>query len=373
MDTKFKSLLSLDIQMFAGNPSEALFYEVMSARAIGEVVDRQDPDMYEPYLGDALFPRTKIDGLELSYIKDTRGVPMVLKPSQFDVATPIRDRVAVEALSTDMPFFKEGMIIGEKERQELFNAMTRIGNQAYQRILARIYNDQLTLVEAADAQTERLRMQALTTGKINIVANGEYLEYDYGVPANQVHTVAVGDQWDNPDADLLKTVDLAKRTVRNATGVKIEYMLMNSMTLDKMLMNKQMKKLINPDAPDIPVILDSEFRRVFRTYTGIEIITYDKMYRDEEGVMHAYIPEGVVTFIPRGDLGNTNYGTTPEEFDLMNSSNHRADVSIVRVGVAIKSWKQEDPVNSKTVVSQIVMPSFEQASHVFIANVYPTP
>lgn len=373
MDTKFKSFLSLDIQMFAGNPSEALFYEVMSARAIGEVVDRQDPDMYEPYLGDALFPRTKIDGLELSYIKDTRGVPMVLKPSQFDVATPIRDRVAVEALSTDMPFFKEGMIIGEKERQELFNAMTRIGNQAYQRILARIYNDQLTLVEAADAQTERLRMQALTTGKINIVANGEYLEYDYGVPADQVHTVDVADQWDNPDANLLKTVDLAKRTVRNATGVRVEYMLLNSATLDKMLMNKQMKQLINPDAPDIPILLDSEFRRVFRTYTGIEIITYDKMYRDEQGVMHSYIPEGVVTFIPRGDLGNTNYGTTPEEFDLMNSSNHRADVAIVRVGVAIKSWKQEDPVNSKTVVSQIVMPSFEQASHVFIANVYPTP
>lgn len=344
----------------------------MSAKSIATVVD-ETPDLYEPYLGEALFPSKKVDGLTLTYIKDTRGVPIVLKPNQFDSATPIRDRMKVEAFSEDMPFFKEGMIIGERERQELFNAMTRINSGAYQQILARIYDDQRTLVEAADAQTERLRFQALTTGKISIVANGEDLAYDFGIPADQIHTVDVADEWNKPTADVLKTIDLAKRTVRDKTGARVRYVLMNSSTVDKLLVNDQFKALVNPlasNAGNIPIILDSQFRQVFTTYTGLTIISYDKMYRDENGVMHAYLPEGVAVFIPEGQLGNTNYGTTPEEFDLLNSSNHRADVAIVNTGVAIKTWKQEDPVNSKTVVSQIVMPSFEQASHVFIANVY---
>lgn len=368
-NAKFKMLMPLDIQMFAGNPNESLFWEVMSAQTIATVVD-ETPYMFDPYIGEALFPPTKVDGLNLSYIKDTRGVPMVLKPSQFDVATPIRDRVSVEALETEMPYFKEGMILGERERQDLFNAFSR-SPRAYQQILSRIYDDRTTLVLAADAQAERLRMQALTTGAINIVANGEYLSYDYGIPAAQKHTVAVGDQWNNKDADILKTVKLAKTTVRKATGAQLRYMVMNSDTFDNILVNEQFKNLGTPLAgANAPILIDEEARRLIERYTGLRVILYDKMFKDEQGVMHNYIPEGVVTFIPEGELGRTNYGTTPQEFDLLNSSNHRADVAIVNTGVAITSWKQEDPVNSKTVVSQIVMPSFEQAAHVFIANVY---
>lgn len=360
--------MDLDIQMFAGNPNEALFYEVLSAPVLATVVE-EAPYLYDPYIGEAFFPPQKVEGLDLSYIKDTRGVPMVLKPSNFDVATPIRDRVNVELNETSMPYFKEGMILGERERQELFQALRR-SPESYRVILNRIYDDSLTLVLGADAQAERLRMQALTTGAINIVANGEYLSYDFGVPAAQKHTVATADEWNKPTADIMKTISLAKRTVRNATGKAIRYMLMNSLTFDNLMTNDQMKAIVNPSATSLPMVTDEELRRGLERYTGLRVILYDKVYVDEEKVTKPFVPEGVVTFIPEGELGRTNYGTTPQEFDLLNTSNHRAQVSIVNTGVAITTYKQEDPVNSKTIVSQIVMPSFEQANNVFIANVY---
>lgn len=371
MDNKFKLLMPLDIQMFAGNPNEGLFYEVLSAPVLATVVE-QNPYLFDPYLGEAFFPRQKVDGLELSYIKDTRGLPMVLKPSNFDVATPIRDRANVELSSTSMPYFKEGMILGEKERQDLFKAFNQ-SPEAYRSILRRLYDDRNTLVLGADAQAERLRMQALTKGKIDILANGEQLEYDYGVPANQKHTVATADEWNKPTADVLKTISLAKSTVRNATGRAIRYMLMNSATFDKLMVNDQFKSLVNPlaaNAGNIPVMTDEELRRAIERYTGLRVLLYDKVFLDEEGVTQQFFPEGIVTFLPDGELGRTNYGTTPQEFDLLNSSNHNAEVAIVNVGVAITSYKQVDPVNSKTIVSQIVMPSFEQANNIFIANVY---
>lgn len=363
-----KQLLKLDLQFFAGNPNEALFYEVLSAPALAAVVS-ENAFATEPYLGEALFPSQKVEGLNLSYIKDTKGVPMVLKPSQFDTKAPIRDRMAVQLFQEEMPLFREGMILGERERQELFDALRR-SPESYRIVLNRIYNDQLTLVEGANAQAERMRMQALTTGAINIIANGEYLTADYGVPANQKFTLASADEWNKPAADVLKTIKQAKKLVRDATGKQLRYMVMNSLTFDNLLNNNQFKALVNPLANGIPVLLESDLMRTIETYTGLRVVLYDKVYLNENGVTTPFFPEGVVTFLPEGNMGYTNYGTTPEEFDLLNTSNHRANVSIVNTGVAITTYKQEHPVNSKTIVSQIVMPSFEQALNVVIVNVY---
>lgn len=49
--------------------------------------------------------------------------------------------------------------------------------------------------------------------------------------------------------------------------------------------------------------------------TGIQIVIYDKLYADEGGASHKFVPDGYVSFIPEGALGKTAYGTTPEEAD----------------------------------------------------------
>lgn len=358
-----KLLLNLNLQFFA--TTEEKFYEVMSSDALKSLVENPDY-VTEPYLGEALFPAEKVRGLKLSYIKDSRGLPMALKPSQFDTKAAIRDRLNVEVMQDQMPLFREGMILGEVERQELFEAFM-LGREAYTTILRRIYDDRLTLLEGANVQAERLRMQLLATGKIEVTANGEYMSYDYNLPTNHIHTVATADEWTNPNADILGLFNLARKTIRKDTGKTLGTMIMTSDTMEKLFKNAQLAAIIE-DLRILPS--DEDFRLMLERSTKMRVRLYDKMFIDEEGKTQNLFPEGVVTFIPDGMLGRTAYGTTPEEFDLLNTTGHAAEVSIVNTGVAITSYKQVHPVNSKTIVSQITLPSFEQANNVFIANVY---
>lgn len=71
--------------------------------------------------------------------------------------------------------------------------------------------------------------------------------------------------------------------------------------------------------------------------------------------------------LPESALGSTWYGTTPEERTLMASNT--ANVSIVNTGVAVAVTVTEDPVNTKTTVSKIVLPSFERMEECYMMEV----
>jgi len=81
------------------------------------------------------------------------------------------------------------------------------------------------------------------------------------------------------------------------------------------------------------------------------------------------MPTKTMVMFPSGPLGNTWFGTTPAESDLMTGS--AANVSITETGVAIVTAKKIDPVQVETIVSQICLPSFEQADSVFILDTEP--
>lgn len=72
--------------------------------------------------------------------------------------------------------------------------------------------------------------------------------------------------------------------------------------------------------------------------------------------------------IPAGALGSTWYGTTPEERTLMGSG--EADVSIVNTGVAVAVSTTNDPVQTKTTVSEIVLPSYERMDSTYVIKCY---
>ena len=80
-----------------------------------------------------------------------------------------------------------------------------------------------------------------------------------------------------------------------------------------------------------------------------------------------FYPDGMATLVPDGALGNTWFGMTPEERTLMNRPD--ADVSIVDGGVAISVTVTEDPVQTKTTVSEICLPSFERISETYTLKV----
>ena len=94
---------------------------------------------------------------------------------------------------------------------------------------------------------------------------------------------------------------------------------------------------------------------------------YNKQYKKEDGKAAKFYPDNIVMMLPSGALGSTWYGTTPEERTLMSSS--EADVSIVNTGVAVTVKVTSDPVNTKTTVSEIVLPSFERMEECYALEV----
>lgn len=86
---------------------------------------KSSDDQHYKFIGEAMFPSLKRKGLKLSWVLGSKNVPAVLKPSAFDVKSPIRDRISVRSVETEMPFFKESMTFTEQETSRPIKSASR--------------------------------------------------------------------------------------------------------------------------------------------------------------------------------------------------------------------------------------------------------
>ena len=318
-----------------------------------------------PYLGEELFPDEKRRGITLKWIKGSSGLPVVLKPSAFDVTAVPRPRIGFDVLSADMPFFKESKYIDEELRQEL-NMVVESGNQALiDSIINIVFDDETELLEGAAAQRERMRMQALTTGTIAMEGNGQVYEYDYQMPEG--HKVTVTTSWSNPSADIIGDIQKAIETIEDDTGATITRAVCSSKVIGYIRNNTALKKTLAVITNGEGYISDSRIMQYLIDELGIEVVKNNKRYVDEQGTTQRYVSEDIFVMFPDGDLGNTCFGTTPEESDLL--TNGASNVTITDTGVAVTTMTKEDPVNVETKVTQICLPSFPTADQVYILDV----
>lgn len=321
-----------------------------------------------PYLGETLFPARKQQGLDLSWIKGAGGLPVSLMPSAFDTKATLRDRIGFSKVETEMPFFREAMRIGEKDRQELLKLLSSPNASYYEAFINRIYDDAATLVAGAEVVPERMRMQLLSTGTISIVANRQNYVYDYKFKANHKETLIGDDRWSQPDATPIQDIQRWLDLIEDETGTRPVQAILTRKTFNYLLRNSSIALDMNPIGGLNIIMTDAMLRQYLQAKTGVSFAVYNKQYKDETGASRLFFPDDVVTFIPAGNLGNTWYGTTPEEADLMSGGTD-AQVSIVNTGVAVTTVKEPHPVNVETIVSEIVLPSFENMDNIFIATV----
>ena len=353
-------------------------YEIFDSKAIAAYWTDVNVNMKDSYIGQQFFPVAKQTGLELAWIKGKNNLPIALQPSAFDTKASLRDRIGVKELSTEMPFFREAMRIGEKDRQNIETLLAK-GEKFAEPTIARIFDDIANLVEGGRVQAERMRMSLLSGGTIEVSATGETgrdANYVYNYDADgefqtkNVKTLTADAKWSahatsNPIVDL----EEAKAYMAETFGVQSTRVLLNSTTLKDLLASEKIAKAMNPVGHANVHTTINQRKAFVEQETGLTFIVYDKMFKNEQGQEVKFFPNGVVTLLPSYTLGNTWYGTTPEEFDLMSGS--EANVSIVDTGIAITTIKEPHPVNVQTIVSEIVLPSFERMSDIYIlkANV----
>lgn len=323
-----------------------------------------------PYLGNLLFPSKKRLGLNLKWFKGGKGLPVSLAPAAFDAKAKVRDRIGVSGLETEMAFFRESMRVGEQERQQLLLATSAANSEVIKPILANIYDDVTNLVNGAEVVAERMRMQLLASGTIDITANGIPYEYDYKFNDDHRDVLSGTAKWyDLENSDPVINIQEWQDEIEEDTGIRPTRAVCTRKTWNYLLKNKKIRLDLNPIGGQNIIMTDKMLQQYLLEKLGLTVAVYNKKYLTEVGGdSEQFFPDDVFTLLPDGSLGNTYFGTTPEEADLM-SGKSRAKVSIVNTGVAITTYVEEHPVNALTIVSAICLPSWETIDSTFIATV----
>lgn len=351
--------------------------DAYSSKAIS-LVHTEAGSNKQKYLGAGLFPAKKKMGLDLKWIKTSKGLAVSLKPSNFDAKSTIRSRSGFKMEKTQMAFFRESMLVEEEDEQEIMRAEDSADPYAKD-VLSRIYDDANTLVDGANVVPERMIMQLLNPvnghPKISIEADGTTYDYDYdpnGTYAanNYLEISSSTDKWsDTENSDPMKDVETACDKVEQLTGTTPEIMIVSKTTMNYLKQNKKVRSAILAQNTTANILMtDARVKQLFDEELNIKILVYKKQYKKEDETTAKFFADGFATLIPSGALGSTWYGTTPEERTLMGSK--EADVTIVDTGVAIAVTTTSDPVNTKTTVSEIVLPSYERMDETFVIKCY---
>lgn len=348
-----------------------LIKDVLNARSIA-LVATNDASNQIPYLGLQWFPEKKKAGLDLKWVKTHGGLPVTLKPSNFDAIPVLRARDGLKTEQTQMAFFRESMQIGEAEEQDIMRIAD--ANDPYlASALTAIYDDTTRLVRGAEVVPEVMRMQLLTGQDITLTADGVNYTYDYdasGAWATTNYIALSGtSQWD--DATNATPIDdlLAVKRALQKKGYSSAYVLMNSNTFAYLLNNAQVRSNILAQNLTANIVMtDQDVINVIANRTGLTIVLYDKMYKDYTGTEQYFYPDKYVTILPAGAVGSTWFGTTPE----MRTAIQVADVDVSTYGtgisVAVKT-EYGPPAKTLTTASEIVLPSFEGMDGVAVIKV----
>lgn len=351
--------------------------DAFSARAIASVHEEVASNKI-PYLGVGLFAPKKKMGLDLKSIMTAKGLPVTLKASAFDTVSTIRSRQGFKLLETEMAYFKESMLVKEVDEQEMLRVQDSTDPYA-QDVLSRIFNDAETLIDSADVVAERMRMQLLSSANgnpsISISADGATYAYNYD-PDNEYKTsnylecVSTTDKWtdhvnSDPIADITEGLDKAEAK----SGVRPTRMLIARETFNHIKANANVRSYILAQNATANVLInDAKVKEILKSELGVDTIIYNKQFINESGNAQLFYPNGFATLLPEGQLGSTWYGTTPDERTLLADPNY--DTKIVNTGVAVTVTTTSDPVQTKTTVSEIILPSFEHLFETFTIKAY---
>lgn len=350
--------------------------DIFTARAIA--LNRTEVESNKiPFLGEQFFPNRKIMGLDLKWIKSHKGLGVALAPSNFDALATIRPRQGFSLVNNEMPLFRESMQVKERDMMEIARIQSASDPYA-DAVLADIYDDTNTLLDGAEIAVERMRMQLLSAqgGKVQInigAKDNTIYAYDYDAngewaASNYMAISTAADKWTAATAKPLTDLKNANKALA-AKGYTGRYALMTSTTFDYLVSVTQIANaLITISGQPVSYIDDETVAEVFRRKTGLTPIIYDKQYIGYDGNAANFYPDNYVTVIGAETLGDTVFGTTPEERTLLGDA--KADVAILDRGVAVAvQTTYGPPVATATTVSQVVLPSYEMMDAVYVIKV----
>lgn len=328
----------------------------------------------EATVDKVLFPAKKVTGTKLEMAKGAKKKAVALRMSTFDAATKMRALSAdLTVKSTEIPFFKEGMEIDETTRRDLQNAIGANNENFVNALLDQVFENYANLVDGANINAKKMRASVIQDGVLKFTSDDGDIIVDYGVPENHREVLLSTDKWTDPDADIVGDVRKFQKAITDDHYAKPTVLLLTEKTFDStFLVNNVITNHIKNSNLNTSLILSQQdYINFAKERLGLTVIFLeDTTYNPEEGAEAIpYYTDGKITLMSGTTLGNTVYGTTPEEFDKQSGSS-KLDTYIVDTGIAVTTMVKEDPVTVDTKVSVMPIVSFDRADEVFFATVY---
>lgn len=338
--------------------------QLISANEIQEFIQQRE---YPFMLGQSLFPEEKDDVVEIDYIIGAHNQPISASVRALDAETQIAGR------EEQVTSFKHGIYtiarkIPQSETQLLDMIRYNRDNALLGDYKREIFNDMDAMVQAVRIRVERMRMDALFSGKIELNENGYTGTVDYRVPeAHQIDLTATGENpWGTEGSDWVQDLENWKELLLEQ-GVTATRILTTDAVLKTILRAEVTKGYLGLEY----TYLTANILNDWLTAAGLPTFaTYDEMFRVEknDGTKDRlrYVPEGKIALFGDGPLGITQYGVTAEEIELRLDPS----VEVEQFGPIVGTITREgDPVTRWTKAVARALPSFFAAGEVIQAQV----
>lgn len=343
----------LNLQQFAN----ATILDLFSHKEVLTYLrNREKPTL----LGDELFPHRKTTSLELEQITGGGGIPVIASVHAFDTESEIGSRQASKQ-TLELALVKRKMQLKETDIIALENPRTP---EEREYLTGEVYNDIERLVDGVMARIEKMRMDVLANGVVEINENGLDATVDYQVPDSHKEALTGDDQWTNENSKPLEDID---RWIE-AMDVTPTRALTSKKVLNALLRHPQVKaSVFGSDTGKVLTLAEFD---AFMQANGMPVVrTYDAKYREQQKdgtyTTKRYFPENKFVMFDDEILGETVFGPTAEE-RLIRQTN--IESSLIGNVLAMVYEGSYDPVGVWEKAVATALPSFAAADEVFQAQ-----
>ncbi|WP_337970247.1 major capsid protein [Virgibacillus salexigens] len=337
--------------------------EFLTDEALQSYVQNRE---YPLSVGDGLFPNDRTEEFEIKYLLGSNAAPVSASVHSYDTESQVGSRDGLQEMSMEPALIKRKIKMGER----LIKSMTQARTDAEaQRVIDRIYNDVDNMVNAVRTRIERMRFEALSTGKITINENNFVGTIDYGLEDSQKETLTGTDMWSDKSADPLDDLDRFVNQVVAFSGVTPERILTSRKVFNALKRHDSVRKGIF-GVKSARLVTNAELNSFLQEQGLPAIATDDRVYRvqknDGSYATKRFFPENSLVLLPGGELGKTVHGITPEEANMryMNTASFQNFGNVIA-----QIYSTNDPVARWTKAVALAMPSFPTANQIYIANV----
>ena len=315
-------------------------------------------------LGDTLFPARKIQDIKFDMITGANGLPVSASIHAFDTETELASREVLQKGAAELALIKRKIAIGEREIIAINNPRMDSEQKA---LVMELFKDGDKMVESVQTRIEAMRMELLSSGEININENNVAVKLDYKVPSSNKKRF----NWSDPKtANPLEDIKTLADAVEDASGTKPTRILTSSKVLNKILACESVKKAIFGVNFD-KIATRKDLNSLLESMELPQVAVYNAKYKVQNAngkyTTKRYFPENILSMFAENALGETIYGLTAEEIELLGSNKMEEAKMVGNIFVGVE--KEGDPVRRFTKAVATALPTLENGLELGIGTI----